>query len=239
METATPMETEVVENDPMEAEVVEVDPVEADDARPNTYLFGHSGDSDSDSNSRWNSWQKSMFWYESSDLRDIPDYRVLLYPWEEDEERKAKDKDGEEGGVRDREREDEFFLKVLDTTWYDLPYERWKMGRWEEQEQPRILRRNIDATSSSCLERVPDPQQQLLCTSVEVLRVRMEMHECYEKGISYRRLFKSKANMDELVLPIPNADDEPYRIIAARIQQDPTLCSYAHLFPELYGTVSM
>jgi hypothetical protein len=186
------MSIEVVQGDPMEAEAVEGDPTEADDGRSNTDLFGHSGDIDSDSDSKWKSWRKSLFWYEIPELRDIPDYDVLRYPWEEEEEEwKGKYEDGEEG--RDKEEEGVLFLKVTDTTWSDLSDEQRKRGRWEEHPTMVSSRITSAAASSSGLEGVADAQQQSLCTSAEVLNVRMEMHECYEKGASYRRLFESKA----------------------------------------------
>ncbi|CAL4887336.1 unnamed protein product [Urochloa decumbens] len=200
----------------MEAEAVEGDPVEADDVRSNADLFGRFGDSDSDSDSDYStlySRRKSMFWYESPNWRDIPDYRVLPYPWGEEEE-EGKD------------------YVVTDTTCSDLSDEHRRRGRWGEL--PEMVRRKSAADLSACLETVADEQQQSLCTSAEVLKVRMEMHECYEKGISYRRLFKSEANRDELFFH--NADDELYVIYVIRCQREPRVTSYAHVFPDLDGT---
>ncbi|CAO2039214.1 unnamed protein product [Urochloa humidicola] len=211
----------------METEVVDGDPVEADDGRSNADRFGHYGDSDSDdSYSKLDNWRKSMFSYESPELRDIPDYRVLPYPWEEDDERKGKgkDKDG-------KEEEGALFLKVTES-WSDLSDEHRKWGRWGEL--PEMVRRKSASDLSSCLESVADEQQQPLCTSAEVLKVRMEMHECYEKGISYHRLFKSEANRDELFFH--NANDELYIIYVRRCQHDPRMTSYAHVFPDLNDT---
>ncbi|CAN6238346.1 unnamed protein product [Urochloa humidicola] len=210
----------------MEAEVVEGDPMEVD-------LFGRSGDSDSDSDSsKLYSWRKSTFWYELPNLCDIPYYRVLPYPWEEEEERRGKDKDGEAGRGRDKEEEGKLFLVVTDTTWSDLSDEQRKRGRWGEL--PEMVRRKSAADLSPCLESVADEEQQSLCTSAEVLKVRMEMHECYEKGISYCCLFKSQANKDELFFH--NADDELYMIYVIRCQRESRVTSYAHVFPDLDGT---
>uniref|UniRef100_A0A0A9FQ91 Uncharacterized protein n=1 Tax=Arundo donax TaxID=35708 RepID=A0A0A9FQ91_ARUDO len=103
-------------------------------------------------------------------------------------------------------------------------------GRWDEH--PRMVRSNRTASPSP--ERVVDGQPQMLCSSAEVLRVRMEMHECFEKGVSYRRLFKSKANKEEL---FPNNTRyEPNWFCADRYRRDSTTMpapSYAHVFPKL------
>ena len=91
------------------------------------------------------------------------------------------------------------------------------------------------AASSSCPEGVADAQQQPLCTSAEVIKVRMEMHECYEKGTSYDCLFESKANRDELFFH--NDYDEPYMIYVIRCQRELRVPPYAHVFPGLNDTV--
>jgi len=231
------MEIEVVQGDPMEAEAGEGDPVGDDDGRSNTDLSGRSGDVDSDSESKWKSWRKSLFWYENPELRDGPDYDVLPYPWEEEEEWKGKDKDGEEGRGRDKEEGGALFLKVTGTTWSELSDERRKRGRWEEH--PGMVSSRTTsaaaAASSSCPEGVADAQQQPLCTSAEVIKVRMEMHECYEKGTSYDCLFESKANRDELFFH--NDYDEPYMIYVIRCQRELRVPPYAHVFPGLNDTV--
>uniref|UniRef100_A0A0A9DYR9 Uncharacterized protein n=1 Tax=Arundo donax TaxID=35708 RepID=A0A0A9DYR9_ARUDO len=103
-------------------------------------------------------------------------------------------------------------------------------GRWDEH--PRMVRSNRTASPSP--ERVVDAQPQSLCSSAEVLRVRMEMHKCFEKGVSCRCLFKSKANKEEL--PILNgAGNEPYWRYADRYRRESTMPapSYAHVFPKL------
>uniref|UniRef100_A0A0A9BAX4 Uncharacterized protein n=1 Tax=Arundo donax TaxID=35708 RepID=A0A0A9BAX4_ARUDO len=217
MEIDTTMEPDIVPADPMETDVPER---YAGEGRSNTDLIEHCDDSDSDSDpgSKWMNWRRSQFWYEIPGLRDIPDYRVpSSYPWEEEEKEKEKK------GV--------YFLKVTYILWSNLSDNQRMRGRWDPADPHRRMVRSKSIAASPSSERVVDAEPQSECTSAEVLRVRMAMHECFEKGTSCRRLFKSEANKKDLHFHC--VDDEPYIFFVNRCQHESAMHSYAHVFPKL------
>ncbi|CAL4887340.1 unnamed protein product [Urochloa decumbens] len=178
----------------------------------NTDPIAQCGDSDSDSGSKWRNWRRSQFWYEVPGLRDIPDYRApASYPWEK---------------LKKKNKETLYFLIVRDKSWSKLS-EKQRTSRCN----PQCWTRSESIADSRCLETVADAQPQKLCSSAEVLRVRLEMHKCFEEGVSLHRLFESKAKKEEL--RFQNVNDEPYMLFVSRCQRESTIFSYPHVFPKL------
>lgn len=137
----------------------------------------------------------TLFPYEIPGTRQITDYTKSPYPWEKGEEEGA--------GGREIEKEEEgvLFLKVILKPWSHISdNKRKREGRWDEHPTMRMVGSKMTAASSlpeTVVDSCPDTVDSLMypCSSDEVLSVRVEMHECFEKGISCRSLFKSKANV--------------------------------------------